>query len=49
MGGGLLKILSYFYYYSLQNLFVLVMKERVSFKEVCTPGNVFSTDCTAEL
>ena len=39
MGGGLLTIWSYFYYYSFPNLSVLVIKERVSLKEVCTRGN----------
>ena len=39
MGGGLLKIWSYFYYYSFPNLSELIMKERVSLKEVYTRGN----------
>ena len=36
---GLLTIWSYFYYYSFPNLSELIMKERVSLKEVCTRGN----------
>ena len=39
MGGGLLTIWSYFYYYLFPTLSVLIVKESVSLKEVCTRGN----------